>query len=159
MPRYSLADKEAVSSTAAFPFIKPIQKRSSLQLIADRLGICLSFICIVHCLLTPVLLLALPMMQVFESYHGSLHLIFAFVIPLLALAAFVPGYRLHRDTRVLKMGLTGFVLIVCGIIIPHALEIEWLVPVITIPGSVFLIRAHLLNRNLCACCRTGHGKH
>lgn len=137
----------------------PEKTRSRLQTLADRAGICLSVICIVHCILTPILLLALPAMQVFEWWHESLHITFAVIIPVLALAAFVPGYRLHRDKRVFKIAAVGFALVISAITVPHILHIEWLEAVLSVFGSIFLVRAHLLNRHLCACCRTGHGKH
>lgn len=135
------------------------KSRTALQLLADKAGICLSVICIVHCILTPVILLSLPAMHLFDWWHNSLHVIFAVIIPLLALAAFIPGYKLHGDSRVFKISLIGFALIIAGITIPHELDIEWLEPVLSVAGSIFLVRAHLINRNLCACCRTGHGKH
>jgi hypothetical protein len=157
MPKYSVAVSKTLDPNRIT--LREESPRTIVQILADKAGICLSVICIVHCVLTPVILLALPAMQIFEWWHGSLHIIFAIIIPLLALAAFIPGYRLHRDARVFKISLIGFGLIVAGITIPHALEIEWLEPVLSIAGSIFLVRAHLVNRNLCACCRAGHGKH
>lgn len=156
MPKYSAVAKTFNSNRLT---LRNEKSRTALQLVADRAGICLSVICIVHCMLTPVILLALPAMQVFEWWHGSLHVIFAVIIPMLALAAFVPGYRMHRDSRVFVISLIGFVLIIAGITIPHIFEIEWLEPVFSIGGSIFLVRAHFINRSLCACCRAGHGKH
>lgn len=157
MAKYSVAlDNTADTNRLS---LRTEKSRTRLQLLADKAGICLSVICIVHCILTPLLLLALPAMQMFEWWHGSLHIIFAVIIPLLALAAFIPGYKLHKDARVFKIALIGFVIVIAGITLPHELEIEWLEPVLSIIGSLFLVRAHLMNRNLCACCRTGHGKH
>lgn len=157
MPKYSSV--AAKSHDAKHLTLRTEKSRSTLQLVADKAGICLSAICIVHCILTPVILLALPALHAFEWYHGTLHVVFAIIIPLLALAAFIPGYKLHGDSRVFKIALVGFALVIAGIIIPHELEIEWLEPVFSIAGSIFLVRAHLINRNLCACCRAGHGKH
>ncbi len=157
MVKYSLAAIKTIDPSRLT--LRTEKSRTALQLLADKAGICLSVICIVHCVLTPVILLALPAMQIFDWWHGSLHIVFAVIIPLLALAAFIPGYKLHKDSRVFKIALIGFALVIAGITIPHELEIEWLEPVLSIAGSIFLVRAHLVNRNLCACCRTGHGKH
>lgn len=157
MTKYSVARTETLAQKHVT--LRTEGSRTGLQLLADKAGICLSVICIVHCVLTPVILLALPAMQMFEWWHGSMHVIFAVIIPLLALAAFVPGYKLHRDFRVFRIALVGFALVISGITLPHELGIEWLEPVLSIAGSIFLVRAHLINRNLCACCRAGHGKH
>lgn len=153
---YSIA-KEIPQTVSAAALSE--KSRTALQVIADKAGICLSVICIVHCLLTPALLLALPAMQFFDWWHESLHITFAVIIPVLALAAFIPGYRLHREKRVFKIAAVGFVLVISAITIPHILGIEWLEAVLSVAGSIFLVRAHLLNRHLCTCCRTGHGKH
>lgn len=157
MTKYSAVARKSIDTKRLS--LRSEKSQSTLQFLADRAGICLSVICIVHCILTPVVLLALPAMQIFDWWHGSLHIIFAVVIPLLALAAFIPGYKLHGDSRVFKISLIGFAFVIAGITIPHELHIEWLEPVFSIVGSVFLVYAHLINRNLCACCRAGHGKH
>ena len=156
MRKYSAVAKAINPSRVTF---RNERSRTMLQQLADKAGICLSIICIVHCILTPVMLLALPAMHMFDWYHGSLHIVFAVIVPLLALAAFIPGYKLHKDSRVFKIALVGYVLIIAGITIPHELEIEWLEPLFSVAGSIFLVWAHLINRNLCACCRAGHGKH
>src|SRR3712207_3783581 len=103
MQKTSYAFKKEPDSTRHL--VTNLQPRTRLQVLADRAGICLSAICIVHCILTPVILLALPAFQFFEWYHESLHVIFAVIIPLLALAAFVPGYRLHGEKRVFGIAL------------------------------------------------------
>ena len=123
---------------------------------ADLLGLGLSVLCLIHCLLTPILLILLPSLSFLtsESEHEWLHRILLAVLPLLALAAFVPGYFRHRDKRVFYWGLPGIVLLAIGVVVFEG-QIGAQASV-TIAGSLFLIRSHLLNRELCACCETGH---
>lgn len=158
MRKFSVVAKDAPMPSGVLQ-LRVEESRSRMQRLADRAGICLSVICIVHCIATPIILVLLPVMQILELWHGSLHVVFAAIIPALALAAFIPGYKLHKEKRVFKIALIGFALIISGITVPHILKIEWLEPVLSICGSVFLVRAHIINRNLCACCRSGHGKH
>jgi hypothetical protein len=121
---------------------------------ADRLGICLSGLCVVHCAMMPILVLAIPTLEMgflHEFFHESLLV----VLPVLAVAAFVPGYRKHRDARVFLWSLPGLVLIALGaLVFGHESLIAQ--GALTIAGSVLLIRAHQVNRKLCACCESGH---
>ncbi len=125
---------------------------------ADRLGLCLSLLCLIHCVLTPILLIAIPSLVILEEHHEHefLHQALFAILPVLAIAAFIPGFRRHGDKRVFFWGFPGIAFLAVGVLVfdgqmgPQAL--------FTIAGSLFLIRAHLLNRHLCACCETGHGK-
>jgi hypothetical protein len=125
---------------------------------ADRLGLCLSLVCLIHCILTPILLLSIPSLMLIEESgaHEWFHRGLFAILPVLAIAAFIPGYLRHKDKRVFFWGAPGIALLATGILVfegqmgPQALT--------TIAGSLFLIRAHLLNRHLCACCETDHGR-
>jgi MerC mercury resistance protein len=124
-----------------------------LEKAADRLGICLSALCVVHCLLTPFLLLLLPSVQLL-AIHESYHEYMLVILPLLAVIAFIPGYRLHRDHRVFLWAIPGLMMIVVGALVLH--DFMYLEIASSVIGSLFLIRAHLLNRRLCSCCVAGH---
>ncbi|WP_413581706.1 MerC domain-containing protein [Bdellovibrio sp. HCB288] len=119
----------------------------------DRLGIYLSSLCAIHCLLTPVFLLALPALgEVFEStwVHMSMA---AFILPI-GLFAFWSGYKHHRQMKVVSMGVGGLLLVCIGTLMHH--ELEEILPqlphnTVTILGSVLLVTAHFLNRKACQC--------
>ena len=117
---------------------------------ADRVGICLSGVCMVHCLLTPVVLFFLPSLSVgWASSH--LHDALGVLVPAFAFLAFVPGYRLHGDKRVLVFGLLGLMGIWLGILGHFDILGAYSEPIVTSSGSVAVIYAHILNRKLCAC--------
>lgn len=121
---------------------------------ADRLGICLSGLCVIHCLLTPLLFIFLPSVQLLE-FHETFHRVLLLALPLLALLAFVPGYLRHRDPQVFAWSLPGF-----GLLVALTLAFEgtgWIETALSVTGSLLLIQAHRINRRLCACCETGHG--
>ena len=123
---------------------------SKMRSVADKLGICLSGLCLIHCLLTPVAMLLLPSIQVL-SLHEFVHEGLLFVLPVLAILAFVPGYRRHRNWRVFAWALPGFALIMfSGLVMEHGVGLVQ--TSVTIAGSAFLIQAHAVNRRLCACC-------
>lgn len=129
---------------------------------ADRLGLCLSVACLIHCLATPVLLILLPSLSIFGSEiaighshdhgHETLHEILLVILPIVALLAFIPGYRLHRNAKVFVWGAPGVAALAAGVYLSHSQHV--VSTLITIFGSLLLVRAHLLNRKECACCPT-----
>ena len=137
-------------------FFLPKEKpKAKWQKAADQLGIFLSALCIVHCVLTPVLLVLLPTLQLFflrEEFHAYL----AVIIPVTCLIAFVPGYRAHRRKSVFLWSVAGLAFILAALFAPHGASEIWLESGLSITGGSMLIRAHLLNRRLCRCCEFGH---
>lgn len=148
---------EAASGPSPGPLaIAPSRLTVLMEKVADRLGICLSALCVVHCLLTPFVLLLLPSVQLL-SLHESYHQFMLVILPALAVIAFIPGYRLHRERRIFMWAIPGLALIVLGALVFH--DFLYLEIASSVLGSLFLIRAHLLNRVLCSCCEAGHVRH
>lgn len=151
----------------------------------DRVGVCLSVLCMAHCLLTPFVLAIVPLGTAFGFWHTGFHQLFLFIVPLIAAVAFIPGWRQHRDSRVWIFAAIGFLFLFAGsnvaefigpVLRPEAglhdlhsshmhqsadiHDLAW-GPILaelllTSIGGAFFIRAHLLNRKLCACCRHDH---
>ena len=121
----------------------------------DRLGIFLSGLCMVHCALTPLAILAIPALGLDFIRHGF-HFWIAFLIAGAALAAFIPGFRTHGQGAIFAWALPGFALIVAGTTIgesfDHSRVAFTVETVLSLIGGACLIRAHLLNRRLCECC-------
>lgn len=121
----------------------------------DRVGIFLSSLCAIHCLVTPFLLLGLPVLgETFEShwFHIGMAL---FVVPV-AYYAFISGFKHHQQKHVLIAGLLGSSMIGVAAFLPH----EWVefyeLDLVTIVGSLILVTAHILNRRACQCHAPGH---
>lgn len=128
----------------------------------DRLGICLSVLCLVHCILTPILLAMVPVGAALGFWQHGFHQVFLMVVPIVALLAFIPGWKRHGDSRVWYWGGFGIFFLALGVAVAEVFghgahnQIEW-APlagelVLTLAGGACLIRAHLLNRELCVCC-------
>lgn len=120
--------------------------------LADRLGICLSGLCVVHCILTPIILIFLPALPFLAS--PLVHQLLAIILPFIAIAAFVPGWRRHRDARIFAWGICGLALLVFAAFSPGGILTTLQETLISIIGSAALIHAHLINRRLCQCCST-----
>lgn len=149
------------------PINEPIEVSAPVPDWRDRLGICLSVLCLVHCLLTPVIMGLLPMGALLGFWQHGFHQVFLMVIPAVALIAFVPGWRQHRDMRVWAWGGVGILLLAFGVGVAeffgHEAVGDWRALaaelVLTALGGACLIRAHLLNRALCVCCEHDHAHH
>ena len=122
-----------------------------MQKIIDNLGITISSVCAIHCVLLPAIFIIAP--YSFLASHEFHEALIYFILPCAAIA-FVLGCRKHGDVKVAIMGTLGVILLASSLLfhdIFHAEEhSEDLITVlITTAGSVMLILSHLRNRKLC----------
>ena len=122
-----------------------------MQKIIDNLGITISSVCAIHCLLLPAIFIIAP--YSFLASHGFHEALIYFILPCAAIA-FVLGCRKHGDLKVAVMGTIGVILLASSLLfheIFHAEEHseELITVLITIAGSIMLILSHLRNRKLC----------
>jgi uncharacterized membrane protein YfcA len=118
----------------------------------DRLGALTSALCIVHCLLTPVLLSLSSVLAHVLPGEEPIHRALSLLVALFGAAALLSGFRRHRRTRVLTLMLAGLALIAgaawFGDRLPtHAAEV-----LVTLAGSALMISAHRLNHTFCHTC-------
>lgn len=78
----------------------------------DSLAIGMSMVCAVHCLLTPILIIFLPILSTTIWVHEDFHLwMILFVVPTTSAAIFM-GCRKHKDRAVFILGMIGLVCLV-----------------------------------------------
>ena len=119
----------------------------------DRVGISLSGICVVHCLLLPVALAALPLCPLLETAHAWLHPVFAVLLLPTTLAAMAHGYRRHGRKDVAALLGAGLVLILGAGFLGHDMPGAFTETTLTVFGSVLLITGHWRNWRTNAACR------
>ena len=122
-----------------------------MQKIIDNLGITVSSVCAIHCLLLPAIFIIAP--YSFLASHEFHETLIYFILPCAAIA-FILGCRKHGDVKVAIMGTLGVILLGSSLLfheIFHAEEHseELITVLITISGSIMLILSHLRNRKLC----------
>ena len=122
-----------------------------MQKIIDSLGITISSVCAIHCVLLPLIFLIAP--YSFLASHEFHEALIYFILPC-ALIAFILGYRKHGDTKVAVMGTLGIILLASALLLhdlhSHDQHSEELTTVlITIAGSILLVLSHIRNRKLC----------
>lgn len=129
---------------------EPAEAHGHPPALLDWLGASLSALCVVHCMLTPVLLALLPAFGAYWA-HSWVHEALLFVLVPLAVLALGRGWLGHRRTWVLALGVAGMALIALPHLFAHGHgEIEW---PLTIAGSILLVTAHARNLALCRCGR------
>ena len=119
---------------------------------ADRLGVWTSALCVVHCLLTPLLISFSAVLAHFLPAEERVHRSLALLVALFGTVALLLGFRKHRRPTVLFIMLAGLGCIVgaawFGDRLPsHAIEVA-----ITFCGSALMITAHRLNHTFCRSC-------
>lgn len=129
---------------------------SVLAFPADRIGIWASSLCMVHCLLTPVVLSLSAVSAHFLPSEERTHRILAVSIALVGAIALTKGFRSHRRRRVPLLMVIGLAFIFGGAwygnhLPSHATEVA-----ITLIGSVFMIAAHRINHTFCQDCSCSH---
>lgn len=107
----------------------------------DRVGIGLSGICAIHCLLVPVIVALIPLWPAFEEFHEYTHLIFFIAI---TPAVYLSLRNRHDSPKVTILLLAGLLIIFMAWFFNHALG-EYGEAGITLLGSILLIVGHWLN--------------
>lgn len=93
----------------------------------------------------------LPAISV-STFGESVHQVLAAILPVIAIFAFVPGFRRHRAKAVLILGALGLLSILFCAFQPFGPIGEGFETGLTLLGSSFLSVAHLRNRKLrCQC--------
>ena len=113
----------------------------------DRFSITLSTLCIMHCLLLPLLLIGLPSLaQTFLS-NEALHLALVYAVIPSSLFALGMGCRQHQRSFFLVIGLLGLGFLLFGIAVePIGIDHLW-EKVFTVVGALLIAFAHV--RNFC----------
>lgn len=117
----------------------------------DQVGTGLSLLCAIHCILTPLALLFLPVFVGRAFENPMFHWILALMIIPIGLKAFVAGYKHHKRMKVFMLGIPGLLIVgVIPLVFPVAFDV-WTESILMIIGSCLLISAHWLNRKSCSC--------
>ena len=112
------------------------QSRAALP---DAVAASLSLACLIHCLVLPVTVAAIPALAQWIALPESLHLIlFALALPVSGLALW-RGHARHDRAYPVWAGATGLALMAAGLLME-----PWETP-LTVAGAVILAAAHLAN--------------
>ena len=121
-------------------------RASSQGSIFDHAAIALSGLCLVHCLLLPVIIVLLPLLNHVNATHFHAQLLLV-VMPV-SLFAFVQGFRRHGNHAIIAWGITGIAILAFGGTVAHASYGALADSLMTIAGSIILATSHYMNNRL-----------
>ena len=120
----------------------------NLQAITDQTSIGLSLVCAVHCLLVPVLLVAVPSLASLPLESEIFHVWMIVAVLPFSTFAMTLGCKKHTRYKILILGLLGLTSLVL------ALVLEGLVgqageKLLTLLGAGLIAWGHIANYELC----------
>lgn len=116
--------------------------------VTDVTSMGLSMLCVVHCFLTPVLLVMTP--AFLSMYLGSelFHLWLVLAVIPMSIFALTLGCRRHKRYKLLMLGLVGIVFLTSALLLEGVLG-EIGEKSFTLVGSVLIAWGHFINFKLC----------
>ena len=120
-----------------------------LQQFSDKVAIGLSFLCVIHCLFLPVLLILIPPISGLmaiddEAFH--IWLLYA-VIPI-SVIALAMGYLHHRNINVFFVGIICLGTLTLAALLGHDILGEYGEVILTVIGSLIIAFGHIRNYRL-----------
>jgi peptidoglycan/LPS O-acetylase OafA/YrhL len=119
---------------------------------ADRLGVWTSSLCVVHCVLTPILISSSAVLAHFLPADEKVHRSLALLVALFGAIALLVGFRKHGRRRILILMGTGLSCIAAAAWFGDKLPSHRYEVAITMVGSALMITAHRLNHTFCRSC-------
>jgi hypothetical protein len=120
---------------------------------ADNLGIWASALCVVHCIVTPVLISASAVFAHFIPGEEKTHRALAVGVAALGAIALVKGFRTHGRRRILGLMALGLGFIFAGAFYGDVLPSHRYEVAVTMTGSLLMITSHRMNHTFCSDCR------
>ncbi len=132
---------------------------------SDKLSICLSMCCILHCIALPVIILLLPNVASFWINDENVHVILVLLAIPISLFAMAKSLRKHNNYKCIALAGIGLFLLVAAIFMhdigfggehgkdehghnEHSGLEETLETIFTVMGGLIIFGAHFLNIRL-----------
>jgi len=131
-------------------------ERQAASLRADQLGVIASVLCLIHCILTPVVLSLSAVWVHYLPAEERFHRVFAALVAAIGCIAIIRGYRKHRRLPVFGLMVGGLGLIFAGAYLGNRLPSHAAEMAVTMTGSGLMIAAHLINHTFCKQCDRCH---
>ena len=116
-----------------------IKKEEIMSL--DRVGICTSLVCMLHCLVIPILLVLGVDSLIWLTSMKWMELTIIGLSFVIGLISFFGGYVRHRQHFIPVLFVAGFLLLVNG----ESVSRLWLAMCLSVTGAIVIAYAHVLN--------------
>lgn len=126
----------------------------SFSRLLDRIGIALSGLCVVHCLVLPLLVPFLTTLAAFADSEWTHVILAALILPTVIFAAW-RGYAKHGQSIVVYLLVSGLFAVLAALFAGEHFSNEPLEAGMTTLGSILLIAGHWQNHKHCKMCASG----
>tara|TARA_Y100000768_G_scaffold315708_1_gene250673 strand:+ start:173 stop:568 length:396 start_codon:yes stop_codon:yes gene_type:complete len=121
----------------------------NIQPKADKLSITLSLACMVHCLLMPSFLILTSGLMAISIDNELVHKIFLIVVIPISLYALISGYKNHKMSSYLYLGISGLWLLIFAVFFGESVFGEFAEKSLTLLGSLIVTTSHYKNFQMC----------
>jgi hypothetical protein len=116
----------------------------------DKLAIVLSSVCLLHCLLAPLIFTLLPIIALNTLWEDLLfHKLMLWLVLPTSTVALLIGCRKHQDFKILGTGIMGMMMLLLIALVGHDLLSAWQEKLATSIAGITLAFSHLLNYRAC----------
>lgn len=126
------------------------------QLLFDKIAVSLSFLCALHCLVLPFVLVVLPSIAALNLHGEEFHLWMVLAVIPISIYALTLGCKQHKRNHLFAIGAIGLALLLAAVFLGHALLGEYGEKILTLLGASLIAFGHIKNYRLCqqhkSCC-------
>ncbi|GHF00678.1 MerC domain-containing protein [Thalassotalea profundi] len=115
----------------------------------DKFSIGLSMLCAIHCMLLPLLLVALPSLGALQLDNEAFHIWMLIAVIPTSIYALTLGCKKHKRYRLLIWGITGLTLMILAVTLGHNIIGETGEKILTLLGAFCVVIAHFGNFKRC----------
>ena len=123
---------------------------NNIQVVSDKAAISLSFVCAMHCLAMPLIIVMLPALTVFNLQDEAVHWWMLIAVIPTSLLALTMGCRKHKNYSVMSIGLFGIAILIVTAFFGHDLLGETGENISTVIGALVVAVGHVKNQRLCS---------
>jgi hypothetical protein len=128
------------------------------QSLTDKFSIGLSMLCAIHCLVLPLLLVALPNLAALHLQNEAFHTWTLVAVIPTSIYALTMGCKKHQRYHLFFWGLSGLLLMVLAVTFGHDIGGEAGEKGLTLLGAIFVVIAHWGNFKHCKNNKCSHEK-
>lgn len=116
---------------------------------ADKLAISFSALCLVHCLVLPLLIVMLPTIGTLALQQEIFHQWMVIAVIPTSLYALTLGCKKHKQLSLIKFGIVGLIMLISALFIGELSFGELGEKLLTLFGASIIAIAHIKNYRLC----------
>jgi len=120
-----------------------------VQTFGDKTAIGISVFCVLHCVVTPLIVLSLPAATGWFIADEHFHQLLIYMVLPISIVALMLGCRKHASVKVISAGIVGLVVLVAAAFFVHDVVGQLGEQLLTVVGTDFVSYAHWQNYLFC----------